>query len=149
MEKMNIETKNIGDPENEKNDLLLKFDNEKEQFFFSEHPIKKALEKKKIQEEKLKSLEEVQYINGKIIINKVQEITGKKRRREEEKETESGQNLNTKNNKLNKKLIHIVKESGKSYKGKVSGDVKLAGKPDPYAYIQLNPKVFYLYFFVI
>jgi len=40
--------------------------------------------------------------------------------------------------------VHIIKESGETYRPKdqtTGGDLKLAGKPDPYAYIQLNPKV--------
>lgn len=35
----------------------------------------------------------------------------------------------------------MVKESGSSFKAKnASGDVKIQGRPDPYAFIQLNPK---------
>lgn len=38
--------------------------------------------------------------------------------------------------------IHNMIESGSSFKNKRgAGDVIKAGKPDPYAFIQLNPKV--------
>lgn len=35
----------------------------------------------------------------------------------------------------------MVKESGNTFKAKnAQGDIKVHGKPDPYAFIQLNPK---------
>ena len=40
-------------------------------------------------------------------------------------------------------LVHNVQESGDTFKAKgdTGGDVVRKGKPDPYAFIQLNPKV--------
>jgi len=42
-------------------------------------------------------------------------------------------------------LVHNVQESGDTFKakGETGGDVVRKGKPDPYAFIQLNPKVKY------
>lgn len=42
--------------------------------------------------------------------------------------------------------MHSVKESGVTFKakGETGGDVVRKGKPDPYAFVQLNPKVFIL-----
>ena len=41
--------------------------------------------------------------------------------------------------------VHNVQESGDTFKakGETGGDVVRKGKPDPYAFIQLNPKVKY------
>lgn len=37
--------------------------------------------------------------------------------------------------------MHLVKESGATYKAEnAKGDIKIHGRPDPYAFIQLNPK---------
>jgi ribosomal RNA-processing protein 12 len=43
-----------------------------------------------------------------------------------------------------KRDIHVVKESGDAFRSKNPaghGDVRLPNKPEPYAFIQLNPKV--------
>ena len=37
--------------------------------------------------------------------------------------------------------VHQVKEDGSTFRAKnAKGDIKKQGKPDPYAFIQLNPK---------
>ena len=40
-------------------------------------------------------------------------------------------------------LVHSVRESGLSYKAKrgTRGDVRIPGRPEPHAFIQLNPLV--------
>ena len=45
------------------------------------------------------------------------------------------------------KYVHKIKESGATYKPKnemTGGDLIIKGKPSPYAFIQLNPKVYLL-----
>eukprot|EP01016_Furgasonia_blochmanni_P052652 TRINITY_DN8423_c0_g2_i3.p1 TRINITY_DN8423_c0_g2~~TRINITY_DN8423_c0_g2_i3.p1 ORF type:complete len:156 (+),score=55.23 TRINITY_DN8423_c0_g2_i3:47-469(+) len=85
-------------------------------------------------------------------------LTGKKRRRDKEAgeeldaaitadEDEAGAMVR-KMKKMEKEVsrkrqVHLVKQSGEMYKpkdGRTGGDIVLPGKPDPYAFIQLNPK---------
>lgn len=125
------------------NDLLLKYDAETEKFHFIEHPLQKIKEKIQLEEEKQKKME-LEMLKGKIVVREFKEETGKKRRREDEGVVTEGHGGN--NNKKTLKALkgaHIVKESGETFKAKNSshGDLKLAGKPNPYAFIQLNPQV--------
>ena len=42
-------------------------------------------------------------------------------------------------------MVHHIKESGETFRakdGQTGGDIYVKGKPQPYAFIQLNPKVF-------
>ena len=45
--------------------------------------------------------------------------------------------------KRQNELVHNVRESGISYKAKkgTRGDVKIPGRPNPHAFVQLNPLV--------
>lgn len=68
------------------NNLLLKYDSQKQTFHFVEHSVKKAKEKLQKEQEQLK---DVFYKNGQIFVQEVDdpEVTGKKRRREDKFET--------------------------------------------------------------
>ena len=128
------------------NDLLLKYDAETEKFHFIEHPLASIKEKLRIEEEKRKEME-LEILKGKIVVHEFNEETGKKRRREENdhKDFITSHQTSEKSKKIkNIKGSHIIKESGQTFrpKGKTTkGDVLLPGKPNPYAFIQLNPKV--------
>jgi hypothetical protein len=40
--------------------------------------------------------------------------------------------------------VHVIRESGdvfKSKSGRAVGDIQIKGRPEPFAFIQLNPKV--------
>ncbi|EGR30041.1 pre-rRNA processing protein, putative [Ichthyophthirius multifiliis] len=147
---------NIEEEKNkEDKNLLLKYDKEEQQFHFVEN---NNLKKIKLKLKQKNEENDVEYLKGKIIVNEpIQDITGKKRRRENQYQTydsilqeereinqentinirEASKNVNQKNN-----FVHNIKESGDTYKAKgdTGGDVIKKGKPDPYAFIQLNPK---------
>ncbi|CAD8166121.1 unnamed protein product [Paramecium pentaurelia] len=126
------------------NNLLLKYDFKKEQFHF-EDAIK---QKKKIQEKEqqkqstIKPL--VEYKDGKVIVNEQKEVLGQKRRREaaNSDDEEHAQKKITRNDRKTKDVVHVVKESGSTFKSKqkAGGDVTVKGRPEPFAFIQLNPK---------
>ncbi len=121
------------------NDLLLKYDAETEKFHFIEHPLAKMKEKL-IEEEAKKQQMELEVLKGKIVVHEFKEETGKKRRREEN--LDENPEKHVKNHVF--KGAHIIKESGETFKNKkkdTRGDLLLKGKPNPYAFIQLNPKV--------
>lgn len=124
------------------NDLLLKYDAESEKFHFIEHPLAKMKEKLKKDEEKKRQLE-LEILKGKIVVHEFKEETGKKRRREDQYEDNEEKHDNKNKNSVIKGA-HIIKESGETFKPKgamTKGDLMLPGKPNPYAFIQLNPKV--------
>lgn len=138
--------------------LLLKYDTEKEQFHFVEHTVKKAKENLKQEQEN----NDVFFQNGKLIVKETPDESGKKRRREDkyatmesilhQEQEEKGSKENQSKAKADKKNkgallpfdpVHVFKESGGSYRPHDSvtgGDVKVKGKPEPYAFVQLNPK---------
>lgn len=122
------------------NDLLLKYDANTEKFHFVEHPLAKIKEKAR-EDEKKAQLLDLQVKSGKIVVNS--EETGKKRKRNEENE-EKPEVFGKKEAKLREKMGHLVKESGETFRNKemkAHGDLLIAGKPNPYAFIQLNPQV--------
>ncbi|CAD8128275.1 unnamed protein product [Paramecium sonneborni] len=126
------------------NNLLLKYDFKKEQFHF-EDAIK---QKKKVQEKEQQKQSTIQplveYKDGKVIVNEQKEVLGQKRRREEvnSDNEEHGQKKITRNDRKTKDVVHIIKESGSTFKSKqkAGGDVTVKGRPEPFAFIQLNPK---------
>jgi len=125
------------------NDLLLKYDAETEKFHFIEHPLAKIKAKIQLEEEKRRKIE-LEMLKGKIIVKEMKEETGKKRRREDY-ETFNNNLEAVSHQKTSKEIkgTHIIKESGETFKAKNKshGDLMLSGKPNPYAFIQLNPKV--------
>ncbi|CAK66022.1 unnamed protein product (macronuclear) [Paramecium tetraurelia] len=126
------------------NNLLLKYDFKKEQFHF-EDAIK---QKKKVQEKEQQKQSTVQplveYKDGKVIVNEQKEVLGQKRRREavNSDDEEHAQKKITRNDRKTKDVVHVVKESGSTFKSKqkAGGDVTVKGRPEPFAFIQLNPK---------
>lgn len=122
------------------NDLLLKYDANTEKFHFVEHPLAKIKEKAR-EEEKKAQIFDLHVKSGKIVVTS--EETGKKRKRVEENE-EKNEVFGKKEMKLREKMGHLVKESGETFRNKelkAQGDLLIPGKPNPYAFIQLNPQV--------
>ncbi|KAL4431808.1 hypothetical protein ABPG74_015248 [Tetrahymena malaccensis] len=151
-----MESENLAKQKEEKN-LLLKFDQDNQQFHFVPNTGLKKMKEKLNEENERK---EVEYIKGKIIVREaIEDMTGKKRRREDKyatydsivqeerdindnEKTITSRKLTQKRTDNKNSLVHNIKESGDTFKakGETGGDVVRKGKPDPYAFIQLNPK---------
>lgn len=132
--------------------LLLKYDFEKENFHFEEKKLNIINEQRSIRKQKEMQREEdvVFDENGFMVVRE----DFKRRKRddeEEEKEMEEGKQVN---NYLNVKkkvkgsfmlisvdTVHQVKESGEAFRSnRAGGDVRRKDQPEPYAFIQFNQK---------
>lgn len=77
-------------------------------------------------------------------------LSGVKRRRENRYEEEPGEEKKEQVKKIKKGLkvetVHVVRESGEMFrpKSRAGGDIQVKGRPEPFAFIQLNPKVYFL-----
>ncbi|KAM3142489.1 hypothetical protein pb186bvf_005391 [Paramecium bursaria] len=125
--------------ENNDNNLLLKYDFKKEQFHFEE-PLKL---KKEVQVQTPKP-QLVDFVNGKVVVKESKEVLGQKRRREtHEEDDDKAKKVRTdpKGNKKRQDTVHVIKESGATFKpNRAGGDILVKGRPEPFAFIQLNPK---------
>eukprot|EP01017_Pseudomicrothorax_dubius_P004111 TRINITY_DN10752_c0_g1_i1.p1 TRINITY_DN10752_c0_g1~~TRINITY_DN10752_c0_g1_i1.p1 ORF type:complete len:170 (-),score=47.88 TRINITY_DN10752_c0_g1_i1:153-662(-) len=124
--------------------LLLKYDQNKESFHFVEHGIVRAREadRKRRQDD---GDDDVKFdeLKQKLIVNSKIMLTGKKRRRDANAEDLFKESKEMRGpTEKRKSQIHLVKESGDTFKpkGATGGDVKIPTRPEPYAFIQLNPK---------
>ena len=123
-----------------KNNMLLKYDLDQERFHFVDGKKKQA--KAETKKREIEEDDDVAFINGKLVVKE----SGGKRKREqtlpedEEKEQEQAR-APRKIKKVGNEVVHQVKESGSSYKAaRAKGDLRIKNKPEPHAFIQLNPK---------
>ena len=128
------------------NDLLLKYDLDKEQFHFQEEQRGKPLVAKKVVE----NTDEITFDNEGMMIIEERKRARTHQQNEEEQEgnlqkvPEQPLNFRKKNKGkhfCNIVEVHQVKESGSAFKtSRAGGDLKLKDKPEPYAFIQFNSK---------
>ena len=120
------------------NNLLLKYDLDKEQFHFQQQQRGKPIVVKKNANA---PVDDITFDDKGIMIieehKRVRETHDEEHQQQAQKQIE--QPLNFK--KKTKAEIHQIKESGATYKTvRAGGDVKLKDKPEPYAFIQFNSK---------
>lgn len=131
---------NLQDKKSAKNNLLLKYDLDEERFHFVDGKRKEAKGARKSDQQ----LEEddIAFIDGKLIIK--ESAVGKRKRPEEAAEDEDEEREDRAPKKAvkgNESALHQIKESGSSYKpARAQGDLRIKNKPEPHAFIQLNPK---------
>ena len=129
MNQMEVE-ENISDKKKDKNNLLLKYDLDKERFHFVDGKRKESKSSKK---DKQAEEDDIAFIDGKLIIK--ESALGKRKRPEQTAEDEDQDKEENKYNskksvKTNDSALHQIKESGSSYKpARAQGDLRIKNKP--------------------